>query len=246
MFLFFSGNIPTSKNYVQIVDCSVALYGYLQKHALCQDPSKADSGPFCAQYHLQVPASGSESTSVPTLYPRSSLYFFLQNTMLEFPFAWWHKCVLLQSRTISASDESIHCGQWNEDSVSEEDMLHVGSLFDEPDVRGMLLRIKGGVTSSVLAQAVANLTQTLKYAMGNFSVTGFKSEREASAAQGISSMARVGAPFKYNMKCYKMAFFPSTPDAFGAVGQNEGIDQPTCSCGATTRTPTRRGTTSPA
>lgn len=76
-----AGDIPTSKNYVQIVDCSVALYGLLQKYAVCQNPLAPDSGPFCTSYHIRQPSDSGSLTEVAVAYPRSSMYHFLQNTM---------------------------------------------------------------------------------------------------------------------------------------------------------------------
>jgi hypothetical protein len=67
------GDIQTSLNYVQVVDCSVALYAELQAYTTCPSVKgvldRVDSGPFCAEYHL---SEGGGSNK------RSSLYYFLQ------------------------------------------------------------------------------------------------------------------------------------------------------------------------
>jgi hypothetical protein len=73
--------ITTPLNYVQIVDCSAALYEKLQTHAVCPPAKtapllpKVDSGPFCADYHL---AEGQGSNKM------SSMYYFLQVSALMF------------------------------------------------------------------------------------------------------------------------------------------------------------------
>ena len=97
---------------MQIVDCSVALYQKLQQYTICSDPSKPNSGPFCTNYHLgfatQDEQRSASATTITQKQVRSSLYFFLPNTMIEFPFAWWHKCVLLQVRVENSHMHTSH------------------------------------------------------------------------------------------------------------------------------------------
>jgi hypothetical protein len=81
---------------------------------------------------------------------RPSIYFFLQNTMQEFPYAWWYKCITLHSAKILSKGEGVHCSEWRVDLILEHEVLEQTSIYNEPDVRGMLLRINGGVTSAVL------------------------------------------------------------------------------------------------
>ena len=161
---------------------------------------------------------------------RSSMYYFLQNTMQEFPFAWWHKCVLLRSSTISSSEEEIHCSEWVEDSISEKDMLERTSLYDEDDVRATLMRIDGGVTSAVLRNATETLKNILVAALWSFSKTGHRGEAELQSMAATLSdgparrMARIGAPSNFNMQCYEMAFLPATVSDFVNAGQADGIN----------------------
>lgn len=74
----------TSKDYLKVMDCSTALYDAIQRYTACPAGAAPDSGPFCAS------AYGALSPY------RSGLYYFLDYTMYEVPFAWWHKCMLLQ------------------------------------------------------------------------------------------------------------------------------------------------------
>jgi hypothetical protein len=262
-----SGEIPTGFNYVQIVDCSVALYNLLQKHTVCPHGDKVESGPFCAPYHMQtgaasqqqgtqpmqgvdevqdvadaqmmqqekgLPDESGSSVAAQSSY-RSSMYFFLQNTMQEFPFAWWYKCVLLQSRTISADDKAIHCDTWMENSISEKSMAERFGLYSENDVRSTLKQVNGGITSVVLGQAIASLAETLAEALQNFTTSGFQTEaemqqRDAELARSDENMdserrmLRIGAPREYNMKCYSRSFLPnSLPELLG-MGDKSGID----------------------
>lgn len=224
------GDIPTSHNYVQLIDCSLALYGKLQQHTVCPSSSAVDSSPFCTLYHLGFSSEEEMKTKASTRKPvfRSSLYYFLPNTMLEFPFAWWHKCILLQGRGVSpSSDEpTIHCAHWREDSIPADQMETLSSLYDEADVRGLMLRLEGGVTSEVLSSAVAALEGTLRYAISNFTASGSRMHAETvvSSDSAASSMARAGAPMTYNMKCYERSSIPDTAEGFIQAGDKKGIN----------------------
>ena len=72
----------------------------------------------------------------------------------------------------------MHCSQWNEDSISEEDMANVEDLFIDSDVWGKLLRINGGVTSEVLSKALEDFKDVLKYAFRNFTITGLVTDEQ--------------------------------------------------------------------
>lgn len=75
-----------SSEYVQLMDCSVALYEALQTYTACAPGSALGSSPFCTEYSRKSPN-------------RIGIHYFLDYTMVEVPFAWWHKCMLLQGRT---------------------------------------------------------------------------------------------------------------------------------------------------
>jgi hypothetical protein len=77
----------TSAHYIKVMDCSTALYDTLQRHTSCPEGSAVDSSPFCTDYSMSE--------------KRMSLHYFLDYTMAEVPFAWWHKCMLLQGRTFA-------------------------------------------------------------------------------------------------------------------------------------------------
>lgn len=98
----------------------------------------------------------------------------------EFPFAWWYKCILLHGRVVDtiSGEGIVHCSQWNEDSISEDDMVNVEDLFSDADVRGKLLRINGGVTSDVLSKALGDFKDVLKYAFSNFTATGLVTDEQ--------------------------------------------------------------------
>jgi hypothetical protein len=113
-----------------------------------------------------------------------------------------------------------------QDSITADDMEKWTGLYDEEDVRSILLRLDGGVTSSVLLDAVLNLTNTMISAMGAFVQSGFPSQTElynwgvvrtrTASSSGSSqgrvppNMARVGAPSDFNIKCYRLGYTPAT------------------------------------
>jgi len=157
-----------------------------------------------------------------------------QNTMEEFPFAWWHKCILLQGRSITSKDESTHCTQWLEDSI-EADRMGSPGLYDESDVKDVLLRLDGGVTSNVVLDSVLTLAKRLQTALLAFEKSGIPSQSASGLVVGTMSigdsslptpsvddtldeqqqhisrgMGRVGAPGNFNMKCYRLAYTPAT------------------------------------
>ncbi len=163
------------------------------------------------------------------------MYFFLQNTMQEFPFAWWYKCILLQSRKISSKDDLMHCDTWIENSIDNTSMVERFGLYSENDVRSTLKQINGGITSVVLSEGVQILADTLADALQNFTTSGFRSEaemqqRDADLARSGSSMdaerrmLRIGAPREYNMKCYSKSFLPKTVPDILSMGEKSGVD----------------------
>jgi hypothetical protein len=229
-----STTIPSSKAYVQMIDCSVALYDALQTNLACGD---GGVGPFCTQYHAEATtaSAGSAIGDAPRLARIPSLYFLLPNTMQEFPYAWWHKCVMLAGRTIRSDEESIECVEWRQDTISEADMLSRQGLYDDQDVRSILRRIEGGVTSAAVQQASQALWDGLRAAFAQFSTSGAGGPATSDPAvaerikqQGTpggkivfdgSAMQRMGAPRSFNMKCYARTFIPNNVTEFMAMGR---------------------------
>jgi hypothetical protein len=203
------GSIPSSHAYVQIVDCAVELYESLQTHATCsptvQGKHVVDSGPFCASYHLSSDSSAQGSNK------RSSLYFFMPNTMLEFPFAWWYKCIILQGRILDSGQEVVHCSEWQEDIISTSQMESDQSgMYSSEDVRGILMKINGGVTSEAIRQALLQLDSKLQAALLAFSLAGsalgdvFPGYEQFLSRNAMAvAKPRLGASWDFNMKCYR-------------------------------------------
>lgn len=226
-----AGEIPTSHEYVQIVDCSVALYETMQSKLGC---SSTGMDPMCADYHLDVAQSDEKQAKVP------SLYYFLPNTMQEFPYAWWHKCVLLSGgRTIDGEQESIECTEWRQSTISSADMQNLHGLYDGEDVRSILRRVEGGVTSASMRAAAQQLKERIAATFDNFASSGvgaqsasgaIRSEVAQHGAEGTQiifgptgSMKRRGAGSEFNMKCYRKTFLPSAVEDFMKMGKDEAI-----------------------
>lgn len=225
------GEIPTSHEYVQIVDCSVALYGALQSNLGCATGLE----PMCADYHMiSSSSSGEAQANVP------SLYYFLPNTMQEFPYAWWHKCVLLRGSTISDEQESIECAEWRQSTISASDMQNLHGLYDGEDVRSILRRAEGGVTSASVREASRNLKNRIMTAFASFSASGAGARSSAQDARSkveqlgapgtrivygpTGGMERLGAASDFNMKCYSKTFLPSEAKDFMKMGKADTIN----------------------
>lgn len=136
----------TSTDYIRVVDCSVALYNAMQAYTACQAGAAADSGPFCTSYGTTSPY-------------RSGVYYFLDYTMYEVPFAWWHKCMFLQGRTFGkelapGTKGFIQCDEWRTSAIPQ-DMLNATTFSGSSTSAWETLRkIEGGVTSAMLQDAI--------------------------------------------------------------------------------------------
>ena len=113
--------------------------------------------------------------------------------------------------------------------IQEHEMLEQTSIYDEPDVRGTLLLINGGVTSAVLRNVTKGLKGLLFSAFEQFKASGHRSEAELQIKLGSATdlerrSLRIGAPQEYNMKCYGMAFPPATVGDFLSAGSGDGIE----------------------
>lgn len=237
------GDIPTSSEYIQIVDCSVALYQALQSKLGCteQQASSTSSNPMCTDYHLSASASSSSSSSGEKQAKVPSLYYFLPNTMQEFPYAWWHKCVLLRGQGIQNDQESIECVEWRQTNISQADMRSLNGLYDSEDVRSILRRIEGGVTSEAVRAASRELQATIMDAYNKFASSGVGGPGTVARADQVQktirenapdpagtavvygangAMMRMGAPRDMNMRCYSQTFVAPTVSEFMQMGKS--------------------------
>lgn len=213
--------IDTAFSYVQVMDCSEAVYETLQKHTTCSENEAKDSSAFCPEY--AYPAAN-----------RSGLYYFLDFTMTEFPFAWWHKCMLLKSKTFSqeigfltmnmwassssSSDSAegagiIQCEEWNVNSIPASEMQLASASYVGGSAYKKLFSVEGGITSATVTEAVDEMKKRLLRAVNNF-IDGGDPTFEESSSSSSSSMAHRGSPKTLNMKCYSMAKFPTNVSRF--------------------------------
>lgn len=185
--------------------------------------------------------------------PQCDTALFLQNTMQEFPFAWWHKCILLKGGSISSLDESIHCSQWLEDSIIADEMDSMPGLYDESNIKDVLLRLDGGVTSAVVLDSVLALARRLLTAFSSFEKSGTPASQTAGLVVGTMSvrdasvpppsvaetideqqrqisqaMGRIGAPANFTMKCYSLAYTPATAQSLLSAGKTKYGKQFSC------------------
>ncbi len=184
--------MDTSFQYIQVMDCSLALYNMIQEHTKCSDQN---SNAFCSDY-----AKESEYTS--------GLYYFLDYTMAEVPFAWWHKCMLMKGRTFASqnvrTNAVIQCDEWYKDTIKES-MLNLTSYRDG-DVFIKLQRLEGGITSGMVMQQIEQFNRRISKSVKNFVNGGqasFVEEKDSA-----SLFLHKGAPSSFNLKCYNQTRFP--------------------------------------
>lgn len=220
----------TSAEYVKAIDCSVALYDALQRYTACPAGAAVDSQPFCSNYGVLSPY-------------QSGLYYFLDYTMYEVPFAWWHKCMLLQGRTFSgelakSSTGFIQCDAWRTNSIREE-VLNVTTFSAADSTWETLQKIEGGITSAMLQEAVDAYKILLQRIVRNYMNSGFATTSDSQAqvtdtgeevfarrynisvdmAKELQPlMSHRGAEFEYNMKCFSKTSMPDRVEDFLRAG----------------------------
>lgn len=163
------GMPTTAFEYLKTMDCSVALYDALQQYTACPSSSSSiimDSSPFCTSYSFEQQY-------------RTGIYYFLDYTMEEVPFAWWHKCMLLQGRTFASAlllspSGFIQCDEWKTTTISE-DFINKTSLFSDSSisVRDVLSRIEGGITTAMVDEAIKQYKIALQAIVRDYIQSGF-------------------------------------------------------------------------
>ena len=183
-------SMDTSFQYIQVMDCSLALYNMIQEHTKCSDQN---SNAFCSDY-----AKESKYTS--------GLYYFLDYTMVEVPFAWWHKCMLMKGRTFASQNVRtkavIQCDEWYKDTIKES-MLNLTN-YKESDVLKKLQRLEGGITSRMVEQQIVDFKKRLSNSVHNFVNGG-----QLSVEKSSNVFVHKGVPSSFNMMCFSQTRFPS-------------------------------------
>ena len=172
-------SVDSAFKYIQVTDCSLKLYEKLQLHTTCQKDQEQDSSPFCTDYAMSSKF-------------RSGLYYFLDFTMTEVPFAWWHKCMLLQSRSFaisltSANNGIIRCDEWRTSTIPASKMNLLGTNFAGVNAREKLMRVEGGLTSAAIMKTVEDF--------------------KLKISKGFKEMS-LQTPQNFNLKCFSKASFP--------------------------------------
>ncbi len=185
--------IDTSFQYIQVMDCSTALYNAIQEHTKCTEDAQ-NSKAFCSDY-----AKESEYTS--------GLYYFLDYTMTEVPFAWWHKCMLMKGRTFASQNVRknpvIVCDEWYKDTIKES-MINK-TTYNGGEVARTLMLLEGGITSDMVLKRVSEFKLRISSSVKSF-ISGGSTVLDEKSSQG--KFTHMGAPHDFNMMCYKVARFP--------------------------------------
>jgi hypothetical protein len=141
--------------------------------------------------------------------------------MTEVPFAWWHKCMALKSRTFASRMASVTfqgsgtygiivCEEWKTKRIDEEVMQLDAINYEESDASRKLLRVQGGITSQMVEAVLTLFKKTLTDAVREFVGGGSPSNLETSP----ESILRKGAPEEFNMKCFSKTRFPANVTAY--------------------------------
>lgn len=147
--------LDETTRYVRKTTFSEALSGLMQGMTTCVLPSYN----FCAGYHLEDKLGG---------------YYFGRYGLYEFPFAWWHKCMMLSSRTFTGlSNElsSIECSAWDSRKSLESVDYRVDALWE-------LTMLDGGITQTMM-DTRAEFFETEVNAL----ITQYASSQEAAVLQ---------------------------------------------------------------
>jgi hypothetical protein len=215
----------SAAEYLRTTDCSVALYEALQAFAGCTDGTEG-STPFCTSYAVEDKQ-------------RYGVHYFMDYTMAEVPFAWWHKCMLLQGRTFAielassssssrSSEGYIQCDEWKTSAIP----ISSASSASSESARDMLSRIDGGITTAAINEAITNLKIELQKTVRAYITSGFPSPLDqgnmpTALQQKYNRLLHRGAPADYNMRCYSKTSMPQLGN-FIALSPEDGSKQYDC------------------
>lgn len=222
--------VDTAFKYIQVVDCSLAVYRKMQEFTTCPEAQKVsnskptgDAASQTAASQVMAPAQFCSPYEAASPY-RSGMYFFLDYTMVEVPFAWWYKCMLLKSRSFSTQLASImaafgssspkagiiQCDEWHVLSIPESKLQKSLSSFVGGQAARKILAAEGGITSQSVLNAVDAYKQDLLKSIDAFKDGGspLQTDTTGMKRQGISS--------SYGMECFSKTRFPKDVDRFKA------------------------------
>jgi hypothetical protein len=213
----------SATEYLRTTDCSVELYKALQAFAGCADGTEG-STPFCTSYAVEDKQ-------------RYGVHYFLDYTMAEVPFAWWHKCMLLQGRTFaielassSSSSRSssgfIQCDEWKTSAIP----ISSASSASSESANDMLTRIDGGITTAMINNSITDLKIELQKIVRTYIKSGFSSPLDQGntlAALEDTRFLHRGAPGEYNMRCYSKTSMAQLGN-FIALSKDDGSKQYDC------------------
>lgn len=127
--------------------------------------------------------------------------------MQEVPFAWWHKCMVLQGRKFSvhAVADVIQCSEWRVDSIHGEDLDFV--QYDDATFE-KLGRIEAGVSPVQLVEADTLMKWALESSVNSY-VQGGSPGATASEA---NTMSRKGISPSYSLSCATEVSYKNAQD----------------------------------
>jgi hypothetical protein len=133
--------------YVMKTSLSDEFASLMQSHTQC-----ATSPHFCASYHLVEGAK------------KSGVYYLGQSGLYEFPLAWWHKCMVLESSSFQvklSGGVQIQCPSW-------DDKLDLSTDGYTGEGLGFLKRLNAGITNKMMESAMFVFKNDVNTAMEGF------------------------------------------------------------------------------
>ena len=216
----------SAADYIRATDCSVALYEALQAFAGCTTTDEAASSrsPFCTSYAAEDKQ-------------RHGVYYFMDYTMAEVPFAWWHKCMILQGRTfesqLTASSSYngdkrgfIECSEWKSSTIPVSSL----SKSSHSSIKELLGRLEGGITTQMVESAITQMKINMQTNLTDYINSGFPSltPEEEMMQQGRTAVKHRGAKSDFNMKCYSKTSMPMSVARSSFINPRTDSDEFDC------------------
>lgn len=175
-----TSNSMMSDTYIAKTSCSDKFYEYL---AIISNPLECETKahPFCGMYKQNMIYSIEHRKDWI-----AATYYVGRYSTLEFPFVWWHQCMMLQSKSFSTSlslGDDVECNAWTH--VLDEDNQDYGG---EASVK--LYRINKGIKRSDLDQAKIEFKIKINEAITQYNPEGITDDYQAQCHSKIIYKSR--------------------------------------------------------
>lgn len=199
-------NVYTAEEYIYATECAEEVYAKVQEARSTGAPyaeaAPYQSGLYYVMRHILV--------EVRFLFLQRKQYLLSNNTffLVQMPFGFWHKCLVLQGRTMHTSFDSnglrtIYCPEWS-DSYIPADQLNTTDY--STDTLAKLMRIDGGVRLNVLQASAYETMRSVASAADDYLNGGYSANESPDAWNPFS---HPGVTMGYNQMCYARTSYVS-------------------------------------